>query len=281
VAALRSHLKLATPTSKATAPAISGSAHRGGARLNLEGVNKHFGGIAAISCVSLDIPAGSIYGLIGPNGAGKTTLFNLITGAYKPDSGKILLDGELISGFRPHVIARSGVSRTFQNIRLFRQMTVYENLKAGQFGTSSALMHLTTASRQRESALNNRADYLLHLLGLTAMRDRIAVELPYATQRRVEVARALAQQPRLLLLDEPTAGMDSNESAEISDIIRLVHREFRCTVLLIEHDMSVVMGVCHAIAVLNFGRVIAVGTPRQIQANTDVHNAYLGGESVA
>jgi branched-chain amino acid transport system ATP-binding protein len=249
--------------------------------LNLDDVNKHFGGIAAISCVRLDIPAGSIYGLIGPNGAGKTTLFNLITGAYKPDAGKILLDGELISGFRPHVIARSGVSRTFQNIRLFRQMTVYENLKAGQFGTSSALMHLTTASRQRESALNRRADYLLHLLGLTAVRDRIAVELPYATQRRVEVARALAQQPRLLLLDEPTAGMDSTESAEISDIIRLVHREFGCTVLLIEHDMSVVMGVCHGIAVLNFGRVIAVGTPRQIQANTDVHDAYLGGESVA
>jgi branched-chain amino acid transport system permease protein len=253
-----------------------------GTRLRLQGVCKNFGGVAAVADVTLDVPAGSIFGLIGPNGAGKTTVFNLITGAYKPDTGDILLDEESIARRRPHIVARRGISRTFQNIRLFRQMTVYENLLTAQASSApSGLLNITPASRDDEARLRRAADQLLGLLNISAVRDRIAVELPYATQRRVEIARALAQNPRLLLLDEPTAGMDAKESAEIREIIALVRRQLGCTVLLIEHDMSVIMNVCEHVAVLNFGRVIAVGTPAEVQANKDVHEAYLGKDSDA
>jgi branched-chain amino acid transport system permease protein len=253
-----------------------------GARLRLQDVCKNFGGVAAVGNVTLDVPAGSIFGLIGPNGAGKTTVFNLITGAYKPDKGDILLDDEPIARRPSYVISRRGVSRTFQNIRLFRQMTVYENLLTAQASSApSGMFNVTTTSRAREAHLRRAADQLLALLGISAVRDRIAIELPYATQRRVEIARALAQNPRLLLLDEPTAGMDAKESSEIREIIALVRRELGCTVLLIEHDMSVIMNVCERVAVLNFGRVIAIGTPAEVQANTDVHEAYLGKDSDA
>jgi branched-chain amino acid transport system permease protein len=253
-----------------------------GARLRLNDVTKNFGGVTAVANVTLDIAAGSIFGLIGPNGAGKTTVFNLITGAYKPDTGDILLDDESIARRKPHVISRLGISRTFQNIRLFRQMTVYENLLTAQASSApSGLLNLTAVSRAEDARLRRNADQLLDLLGLSAVRDRVGIDLPYATQRRVEIARALAQNPRLLLLDEPTAGMDGKESTEIREIIALVRRELGCTVLLIEHDMSVVMNVCERVAVLNFGRVIAVGTPAEVQANTDVHEAYLGKDSDA
>jgi ABC-type branched-subunit amino acid transport system ATPase component/ABC-type branched-subunit amino acid transport system permease subunit len=255
---------------------------RAGARLRLLDVCKNFGGVTAVANVSLDIPAGSIFGLIGPNGAGKTTVFNLITGAYKPDTGDILLEDESIARRRAHVISRRGISRTFQNIRLFRQMTVYENLLTAQASAApTGMLNITAASRSEEARLRRAADQLLEVLGISAVRDRIAIELPYATQRRVEIARALAQNPRLLLLDEPTAGMDAKESAEIREIIALVRRELGCTVLLIEHDMSVIMNVCERVAVLNFGRLIAVGTPAEVQANTDVHEAYLGKDSDA
>jgi branched-chain amino acid transport system ATP-binding protein/branched-chain amino acid transport system permease protein len=243
-----------------------------GARLRLQDVCKNFGGVAAVANVTLDVPAGSIFGLIGPNGAGKTTVFNLITGAYKPDKGDILLDDESIARRPSYVISRRGVSRTFQNIRLFRQMTVYENLLTAQASSApSGIFNVTTASRAEEARLRRAANQLLDLLGISSVRDRIAIELPYATQRRVEIARALSQNPRLLLLDEPTAGMDGKESAEIREIIALVRRELGCTVLLIEHDMSVIMNVCERVAVLNFGRVIAIGT-RPISERTRAHD---------
>ena len=213
-----------------------------------------FGGVQALADISLKVPRGAIFGVIGPNGAGKTTLFNILSGAYRPSAGTIAVGDMRIDGLSPAAIAKCGVSRTFQNIRLVRDMTVLENVLIGQYRVATTgLANITGKARAAEREMRVRAGSLLRMLSLWEVRDRFAAELPYATQRRVEVARAIAINPTLLLLDEPTAGMDHRESDEIVEIIRLVHRRWRPTILLIEHDMNVVMGLCDRIAVFNFG----------------------------
>jgi branched-chain amino acid transport system permease protein len=265
---------LAQPT--AARPADGDDA---GIVLSFTNVSKAFGGVQALADVSIQVPQRSIWGIIGPNGAGKTTLFNILTGVYAPNSGQVAVSGVDTTRKSPSAIARLGVSRTFQNIRLFGEMTVLENVLVGQHRNSgTGLFPGGGRARAKERHLRDRAEHLIRQLHLWDVRGRFAVELPYAMQRRVEIARALALEPQLLLLDEPTAGMDPNESAEIVQVIRQVHDAFGLTILLIEHDMSVVMNVCQRITVLNFGRKIAEGAPAEIQADALVREAYLGAE---
>jgi branched-chain amino acid transport system ATP-binding protein len=245
--------------------------------LRLNEVSKTFGGIQALSSVSCDVPQGQIVGFIGPNGAGKTTMFNVITGAYRADHGTISLAGTMITAEPPHRIARSGISRTFQNIRLFGGMTVWEHLIVAQPHGESLLRRLLPIGWASPGVLH-RAQEVLEFFGLEAVRDRVARSLPYGIQRKVEMARAVTARPKLLLLDEPVAGMNHDEAEDIRRLM-LQLRGTGLSILLIEHDMAFVMNLCDYLYVLDFGIVIAQGRPHEVRANPLVLDAYLGRAS--
>lgn len=254
--------------------------------LTIKDLNKNFGGLAAVSNVNIELEKNELVGLIGPNGAGKTTLFNLLTGVYVPSSGEVKLstdEGDVVlNGKEPSEINRYGLARTFQNIRLFGQLTVLDNVlvalhtKHGANFLSSVLR--TPAFYKNREALKERAIELLSIFNLQDLLYEKAKNLPYGQQRRLEIVRALATEPKILFLDEPAAGMNPNETANLTELIRQIQKDFDITVVLIEHDMSLVMTVCERIYVLEYGKLIAHGTPSEIQSNPAVIKAYLGGE---
>ena len=239
-----------------------------------------FGGLHAVENFSMTIEKGELYGLIGPNGAGKTTVFNMLTGVYKPTSGSFSLDGEVLSGKKPIQINRKGISRTFQNIRLFNNLTVIENVKIGLHNSMSASAAEAVFRLPRhfsdERKMDERAMELLSVFDLQNEHDYLACNLPYGKQRKLEIARALATSPKLLLLDEPAAGMNPNETAELMETIRFVRDKFDMTILLIEHDMKLVSGICERLSVLNFGTLLCEGETSEVLADPQVITAYLG-----
>ncbi|MEI4769139.1 ABC transporter ATP-binding protein [Psychrobacillus sp. FJAT-51614] len=249
--------------------------------LELKKISKNFGGISALTDVSFTINEGEIFGLIGPNGAGKTTMFNVITNMFPLTSGEISFLGENISGIKPHKITDKGICRTYQNIRLFSQMTVLENVLVGGHSRSKSgvfsSVFRTKFQRKEESVMLENAKELLELVGLSGFEDVVAENLAYGQQRRLEIARALSSSPKLLLLDEPAAGMNETETDDLFTLIKKVQKR-GITVLLIEHDMPFVMKLCDRITVLNFGKKLAEGTPDEIQNNQEVIEAYLGTE---
>lgn len=250
------------------------------ALLEVTNLGISFGGLRAVNEFHLNIEKGCLYGLIGPNGAGKTTVFNLLTGVYKPDEGIIKLDGENIVGKKTIDINKVGIARTFQNIRLFKDLTVLDNVKAGlhnhyKYTTLEGILRLPNY-RKMEKAMDEKALELLKVFDLDGEAQTLASNLPYGKQRKLEITRALATEPKLLLLDEPAAGMNPNETRELMETIRFVRDHFDMTILLIEHDMKLVSGICEKLTVLNFGQVLAEGSTAEVLNNPEVIKAYLG-----
>lgn len=250
------------------------------AMLEVSNLGISFGGLRAVDGFNLEIQKGQLYGLIGPNGAGKTTVFNMLTGVYKPTDGIIRLDGKNITGKSTIEINKSGVARTFQNIRLFKDLSVLDNVKVGlhniyTYSTLTAVLRLPKYFKT-EKEMDKKAYELLEVFGLDTEANVLASNLPYGKQRKLEIARALATNPKLLLLDEPAAGMNPNETAELMDTIRFVRDEFDMTILLIEHDMKLVSGICEKLTVLNFGQVLAQGDTSDVLNNPEVIKAYIG-----
>ena len=253
--------------------------------LQTKNLTHFFGGLRAVHDYNIEIDEGDLKGLIGPNGAGKTTIFNLVTGIYRPTEGEIIFEGKNLIGLQDHDIADMGISRTFQNLRLWRHMSVLDHVKLAQYSKISyglAGAFLGTPQRHKEEAdIEEKAYSLLVMMGIKRHSHQIVTSLPYGVQRRVEMARALASEPKLLLLDEPTAGMNLDEMSEMVDIIRNIRDELGLAIYLIEHRMRVIMDLCETIQVLDFGEVIAEGTPEEIRTNPKVIDAYLGKEAVA
>ena len=250
------------------------------ALLEVTNLGISFGGLRAVDNLNLSIKEGSLYGLIGPNGAGKTTVFNLLTGVYKPSNGSIVLDGKQISGLSTINICKAGIARTFQNIRLFNELSVIDNVKVGlhnhnAYSLASSIFRLPSYFKH-EASMQKKALEILEVMGLDEYADITAANLPYGKQRKLEIARALATKPKLLLLDEPAAGMNPNETIELMDTIRFVREKFNVTILLIEHDMKLVSGICEELTVLNFGQMLAQGETTTVLNDKDVIKAYLG-----
>ncbi|BCA86161.1 ABC transporter ATP-binding protein [Enterococcus saigonensis] len=254
--------------------------------LTVKNLTKNFGGLAAVSHVNMALDKNELVGLIGPNGAGKTTLFNLLTGVYEPSTGDVIFSpsgqAERLNGLKPYHIAKMGLSRTFQNIRLFKDLSVIENVLIAmnakhQEGFFTSILRLPKFYRN-ETDLKQKAVELLAIFGLENKLTTLAKNLPYGEQRRLEIVRALATEPKILFLDEPAAGMNPQETAELTELIRKIQKDFQLTILLIEHDMSLVMDVCQRIYVLEYGRIIAEGEPEKIKADPRVIKAYLGGD---
>lgn len=248
--------------------------------LDVKRLSISFGGLQAVADFDVSIEQGELYGLIGPNGAGKTTVFNLLTGVYEPDEGRIVLDGENLKGFTTNQINEKGIARTFQNIRLFSNLSVLDNVKVGlhndyKYSAMTGILKLPRYFKV-EKQMNEKAEELLSVFGLDKYSNLLAKNLPYGQQRKLEIARALATNPKLLLLDEPAAGMNPNETDELMETIRFIRDKFEMTILLIEHDMRLVSGICEKLTVLNFGKILCQGNTSDVLNDSEVIKAYLG-----